>query len=114
MNEGLEINMGPDDLRVMPVIVTTLKRAGDGSAGSPVRIITQIWNEQGTLLHEIDPFNAFEYRAKQMLDAHRKFFHANGLESEANTLEQCQEELMAKIYELLGSVATYMEKAKAS
>lgn len=45
-----------DTARVMQVIETTIERRGDGKdARSPIRVITQYWTLEGTLLAEVDP-----------------------------------------------------------
>lgn len=45
-----------DTARVIQVVETTILRRGDGQdARSPVRIITQYWTLDGTLLAEVDP-----------------------------------------------------------
>ena len=38
------------------VIITTIERRGEGTSESPVRIITQVWDKDGTLIAEHDPF----------------------------------------------------------
>jgi len=45
-----------DIAEVIEVIKTTLTRRGDGtSEKSPIRVITQYWSKEGTLLAEHDP-----------------------------------------------------------
>ncbi len=46
-----------DAARVIEVIQTTLTRRGDGKEDSPVRIITQFWGKDGTLLAERDDWD---------------------------------------------------------
>lgn len=42
--------------KMIQVIETTIERRGDGKdARSPVRVITQYWSLDGTLLAEVDP-----------------------------------------------------------
>ena len=56
-----------DTARAMEVIVTTLTRRGNGKT-IPVRIITQYWDKDGTLLAECDPTPNIELeRTIQML-----------------------------------------------
>ena len=43
-----------DTVEVKKVIITTLTRRGDGKE-DPIRVITQIWDMDGTLIVEIDP-----------------------------------------------------------
>lgn len=46
-----------DSVRLIEVIQTTLTRRGEGkSENDPVRIITQYWSLDGTLLAEVDPW----------------------------------------------------------
>jgi len=45
------------DAKVIQVIVTELKRAGEGTENDPSRIITQFWDFDGNLLAEKDPVN---------------------------------------------------------
>ena len=40
---------------VTQVIITNLRRIGLGKDGDPLRIVTQIWTLDGTLIAEIDP-----------------------------------------------------------
>lgn len=39
------------------VIVTKLKQRGNGTENDPARIITQVWEKDGTLIAESDPWN---------------------------------------------------------
>lgn len=41
-------------VEIKKVIVTTLARRGDGIK-DPIRVITQYWNIDGSLIFEIDP-----------------------------------------------------------
>jgi hypothetical protein len=43
------------DVKVIQVIRTNLLRRGTGKASDPIRIITQYWLMDGTLLFEVDP-----------------------------------------------------------
>lgn len=54
-----------DTVRAMEVIETTLTRRGNGKT-TPIRIITQYWAKDGTLLAECDP-SPDEERTIQML-----------------------------------------------
>jgi len=45
-----------DTCKVIQVIETGLLRRGKGIERDPVRIITQYWSLDGTLLWEVDPF----------------------------------------------------------
>jgi hypothetical protein len=49
-----EAKMTTDTARVIEVIETTLTRRGGGVEG-PIRVVTQYWNKDGTLLAERDP-----------------------------------------------------------
>lgn len=44
-----------DTAIVKEVIITKLLRRGKGVEGDPIRIITQIWDKDGTLIAEVDP-----------------------------------------------------------
>ncbi len=45
-----------DTVEIKEVIVTTLTRRGNGKE-TPIRVITQYWNLDGSLIIEIDPIN---------------------------------------------------------
>ena len=47
---------GVDSAKMMTVIVTQ-KVVGGGTVESPIRLLTQIWNEDGTLLASSEPLN---------------------------------------------------------
>lgn len=44
-----------DTCQPVTFIETTLLRRGEGIKGDPIRIITQYWDQKGTLCWEIDP-----------------------------------------------------------
>jgi hypothetical protein len=44
-----------NEVEMITLIKTTLTRRGDGTANSPVRIITQYWLQDGSCLIEYDP-----------------------------------------------------------
>lgn len=44
-----------DKVEVVKFIKTTLSRKGDGTEGSPIRIIEQYWDFDGNLVFEYDP-----------------------------------------------------------
>ncbi len=50
-----------DEVEVIQVIRTSLLRRGSGqSEDSPIRVIVQYWEMDGTLLCEIDPIDDIE------------------------------------------------------
>ena len=49
-----------DTVITKEVVETTLTRRGEGTVGSPVRIIKQIWEKDGTLIAEVDPYREIE------------------------------------------------------
>lgn len=47
-----------DTVEPKQVVVTTLTRKGRGVAGSPIRMITQVWNQDGSgCIAEHDPYS---------------------------------------------------------
>lgn len=46
-----------DNVICKELIVATLKRRGKGVEHSPIRVITQVFEKDGTLIAENDPFN---------------------------------------------------------
>lgn len=45
-----------DTVKNIALIETTLTRRGEGTFLSPIRVITQYWTQDGTLVIESDPF----------------------------------------------------------
>lgn len=41
------------------VIITTLKRRGEGTKASPIRTVTEVYEKDGTLIAEKDSFETF-------------------------------------------------------
>ena len=66
-----------DTVIVMEVVETTLKRRGNGK-DRPIRIITQYWAKDGTLLSENDPCPDDERTIQLLRDAVAAF---GGLEA---------------------------------
>lgn len=51
----VEANWLGDKAEIVQLIRTTLTRRGKGTEEAPIRIITQYWEMDGTLLFEFDP-----------------------------------------------------------
>lgn len=49
--------MNPDEVAVCKVIVCTKERRGKGTHGSPVRVITEVFDLDGKKIAEHDPVN---------------------------------------------------------
>ena len=64
--------MTMDTVRAMEVIETTLTRRGRGVEGSPIRVITQYWDKDGTLLAERDPSPDKPQRDPEIDDLRRR------------------------------------------
>jgi hypothetical protein len=54
-NGDKNISIGIDMVKLQEVIVTNIKRRGNGE-DDPIRVITQYWSKDGELLAEVDPF----------------------------------------------------------
>lgn len=82
-----------DTAMVRPVIVTTLLRRGDGTAESPIRIVTQYWDRDGTLLAENDSFSESQAAVRKLRadlnDAVRQ------LAKQSRDLDSCERRLLA-------------------
>lgn len=46
-----------DSVICKELIVSTIKRRGEGVEGSPIRIITEVFEKDGTLIAEYDPLS---------------------------------------------------------
>jgi len=44
-----------DTCKYEEVIISTLKKRGDGTKTSPIRVITQVFTKEGELIAEVDP-----------------------------------------------------------
>ena len=55
-----------DEVKLIEVIYCTKKRRGEGVKNDPIRIVTEVFQKDGTLIAEYDPHKI--YTTKNMID----------------------------------------------
>lgn len=55
-----------DQVEIKKVIITTLSRRGTGVEGDPVRVLTEIWDMEGSKMAEVDSHEPKMFTETQM------------------------------------------------